>query len=88
MLSAYGPGLLGRPPSYLEWVRLYLNLPRVSLRRAYATLLGVSAALTSANLGREWAEAQAETDAEAEELDFQFRKARLDARVKAKLHWG
>lgn len=76
--------MLGRALDYLEVVQLWLNLPRVRLRRATEVALGLHAALSTADLPREWADALAVCQEEAEEIDYQMRSARQDARAKAK----
>jgi hypothetical protein len=78
LAAAYGAGVLDRP--YDEQVALWLNLPRVQLRRAAAHLLGVRAA-KGAELGPEWAEALTATDEEAAELHFQQQRAAREAEV-------
>lgn len=72
--------MLDRP--YGEQVALWLNLPRVQLRRAAAVALGVG--FGTHGVSREWADALAPTDAEADELFLEMRAAAKEARARGR----
>jgi hypothetical protein len=80
LAAAYGAAVLDRP--YPEQVALWLNLPRVQLRRAAALALGFQAATGGHGPGRDWAEALAPTDAEAEELYLRMRVLAAEAKAR------
>jgi hypothetical protein len=80
MAAAYGPAVLDLP--FATYVQLWLNLPRVRLRRAAEVALGLKMAWGGAS--RQLAEALTETEAEAEELYTEMRLAEKEARAARK----
>jgi len=77
MTAAYGPGVLDLP--FETYAALWLNLPRVRLRRAAEIALGLKLAWGGAS--RELADALTDTGEEAEELYTQMKFAAREERA-------
>jgi hypothetical protein len=88
MTAAYGNletliRMMGEEPSYLHFVQLELNLPRVKLQPALAVGQGVGAAKAE-RLSFAWADA-AETDpAKARRTHSSWTRARMMAKMLAR----
>ena len=85
MLAAYGSGVLDLP--FETYYKLLLNLPRVRLQRAIEFALGRHASMSRDPLGREWADALASCDEEVDEIDYQMRESRKEAKLRDKRGW-
>lgn len=72
-------GSLGIVLTYLDFVRLWLNLGRARLQRSYVIALGVGAVQSKEGISREWAEALASCPEEADELYAQWVRSRKNS---------
>lgn len=86
MLAAYGVGA-GDPADYAHFCGLVLNLPRVRAQRAVAAFQGAAFAASSAALPFDFFDATADSEEQAEDLQFEANAARATARARAKA-WG
>lgn len=88
LLDAFGVGVaeayLGRPLGYEDVFGLWLNLPRVLLRRAFPTAQGVSLAFRRGSVELPYFEAVTNSPEEAEELQFRSNVERAKAALYAK----
>jgi len=78
MVAAYGAGVMEL--RYTEYVRLWLNLPRVQARQAMAVANGVAIALSNGNIDRAFFDAVAVCPAEGAEAEFEANAARAEQR--------
>ena len=69
-------GIAPRPLTEEDFVGLYLNIGMVEHRKAYAAYVSHSIGNSSAPLAREFFRAATETQAEADDLEFDVNSAR------------
>lgn len=82
MVSTYGVDVINAP--YRVYVQLWLNLDRVTHRRAFAVAEGVTAALGDGKLPRDFFAAQCATAAEGANLEYEANSERAERRAMAK----
>lgn len=78
---------VGDPASYEHFVGLVLNLPRVRAQQAVAAFEGAAYARGDAPLPFAFFDALADSEEQAEEMQFEANAARAMSRARQKAGW-